>query len=250
MNQGYVKIYRKTLDSRVFQSEGLLKVWLWCLLSANHKGAWVTVKTGKGTTEVWVDSGQFIFGRKSAGKALKMSPSTVWKRMLKLKNMQNLNIDSNTLYSIITIINWETYQGSLNKGDTEGDSEVTAKEHKQECKEGKEIYIAHNADGKCLLKEGIEEVLQVLNDSRSKMLGRNGLRPITSDKSIIARLKDGCSVQEACRIIVTKAQDPYFIENPKYFHPDTLFRKSHWEKYLDEAELLNKKSKGTGNGWI
>ena len=52
--------------------------------------------------------------------------------------MQNLNIESNTLYSIITILNWGTYQGESKKGDIEGDSEGTAKEHKQECKECKE----------------------------------------------------------------------------------------------------------------
>jgi uncharacterized phage protein (TIGR02220 family) len=238
MNQGYIKLYRRLLDSRVFQNEGLLKVWVWCLLRANHKGAWVNVKTGKGAKEVWIEPGQFIFGRKSAARDLRMKPSTVWKRIVKLKNMRNLNIDSNTQYSIITIINWEAYQDSIKKSDIESNSQGTAKEHKQECKECKEVYVHHHGDEKVLLNEGVKEVLQILNDHRSRILGKNHLRPITKTDNIISRLKDGGSVYEACRIIVTKAQDKYFIDNPKYFHPDTLFRKSHWEKYLDEAELM------------
>ena len=72
--------------------------------------------------EAWVDPGQFIFGRESAAKELKMSPSTVWNRIKKLENMRNLDIESDSKYSIITIINWNTYQGREEKGD----SQVTA----------------------------------------------------------------------------------------------------------------------------
>ena len=107
---GWIKLHRKLLDSRVFVNEGLLKTWVWCLLKANHETEWVPVKTGKGTTEVKIEPGQFIFGRKTAAKELKMKLSTVWKRMLKLETTQNLNIQRNTHYSIVCIINWECYQ--------------------------------------------------------------------------------------------------------------------------------------------
>lgn len=141
----YIKLYRKTLDSRVFYNEGLLKVWIWCLLKASYKERWCTIKTGRGTTEIKLLPGQFVFGRKKAAKELRMSPSTVWKRIKKLKNMQNLNIESNTHYSIITIMNWDTYQGIQENGDIEGDRQVTTKEHKQECnKKGKEYISAEN----------------------------------------------------------------------------------------------------------
>ena len=124
MNQGYIKLYRKSLESRVFQNEGFWKIWTWCLLKANHKEKWVKIKTGKGFTEVKVLPGQFIFGRKSAAKELRMKLSTVWKRIKKLENMQNLNIESNTQYSIITLANWGFYQSTEKKGASEG----TAKE--------------------------------------------------------------------------------------------------------------------------
>ena len=129
MNElGYVKLYRKLLFSRAFQNEGLLKVWIWCLLRANHEEAWVSLKIGTGTTEVFVGPGQFIFGRDSAAKELKMAPSTVWKRIKKLKNLGNCDIQSNSHYSIITIINWDTYQDRKKKGDSERNSQGTARE--------------------------------------------------------------------------------------------------------------------------
>jgi len=124
--EGWVKLYRKSIESQVFQNEGLWKIWCWCLLRANHKDSWVPVKTGKGRSTVFVKRGQFIFGRKTAAKELKMKPSTVQKRMQILANMQNLIIQSNTHYSLITIRNYDYYQGNeLN----EVSSKVSTKYH-------------------------------------------------------------------------------------------------------------------------
>ena len=109
-DEGWIKLYRKSIDSQVFQSEGLWKIWTWCLLKANHKDQWVQVKIGKGTTEVFIKRGQFIFGRKTAAKELRMVERTVHKRMLKLKSMRNCDIQSDSHYSIVTILNYDVYQ--------------------------------------------------------------------------------------------------------------------------------------------
>jgi len=108
---GWIKLHRKSVDSQAFQSEGLWKVWTWCLLKANHKDRWVSIRTGRGMTEVFVKRGQFVFGRKTASKELKMKPPTVQKRIVKLKNMQNLITQSDSHFSIITICNYNIYQG-------------------------------------------------------------------------------------------------------------------------------------------
>jgi hypothetical protein len=69
------------------------------------------VKTGKGETEVHIKPGQFIFGRKQAAKELGRHPSTVRDRIDKLKSVQCIDIQTDTHYSIITIRNWDRYQG-------------------------------------------------------------------------------------------------------------------------------------------
>ncbi len=127
--EGWIKLYRKSIDSQVFQSEGLWKVWTWCLLKANHKAAYVPVKTGKGTTEVFLERGQFIFGRKTASKELRMKERTVYDRMLKLGKMENLVIKTNSHYSIISICNYNTYQSQEHDGAT---GNPTGNQHKQE----------------------------------------------------------------------------------------------------------------------
>jgi hypothetical protein len=108
--EGWIKLYRKSIHSQVFQNEGLWKVWTWCLMKANHQDQWTSIRTGRGMTEVFVKRGQFIFGRKTASKELKMKPPTVQKRIVKLKNMQNLITQSNSHFSIISICNYNFYQ--------------------------------------------------------------------------------------------------------------------------------------------
>jgi hypothetical protein len=112
LEEGWIKLFRKSINSQVFQSEGLWKVWTWCLLKANHEDRWIPVKTGRGTTEVFVKRGQFIFGRKTAAKVLKMKGSTIQDRMQKLVNMQNLVTQPVTHFSLVTVSNYELYQGS------------------------------------------------------------------------------------------------------------------------------------------
>jgi len=107
---GWVKLWRQLLKSQVFQNDALLKVWIWCLLKANHAPTWVAVTTGRGTSEIKLEAGQFLFGRKTAAKELKMKPGSVRDRMKKLAKMENLVIQPATHYSVVTICNWETYQ--------------------------------------------------------------------------------------------------------------------------------------------
>jgi hypothetical protein len=88
----WVPLFRKSVDSQVFANEGLWKVWTWCLMKASVKGQWVPIEVGRGTAEVWVGPGEFIFGRYAAAKELNMPPSTVRNRMRKLKLMGNIKI--------------------------------------------------------------------------------------------------------------------------------------------------------------
>lgn len=127
MAGGYIKLFRQSIESQVFQSEGLWKTWCWCLMKASYKEKWISVKTGKGTTEVHLMPGEFVFGRKSAARKLKTKESTIRNRIEKLKNMQNLDTQSTTHYTIIKVLNWSTYQGEENKKDSQKDNQRTTK---------------------------------------------------------------------------------------------------------------------------
>ena len=110
MDNGFILLSRSILDSEVFASQKLLKIWLWCLLKANHKNAFVPLTVGDGETTISIKRGQFIFGRFKAEEELCIDGSTIYKLMKKLEEMGNINISSNNRYSIVTINNYNTYQ--------------------------------------------------------------------------------------------------------------------------------------------
>lgn len=114
MNNGFIALSRTLLESEVFASQKMLKIWIWCLLKANHKSRFVPLKIGKGETAVKVERGQFLFGRFKAEEELFIDGSTIYKIMQKLEQIGNIEIKSSNQYSIITISNYNDYQNINN----------------------------------------------------------------------------------------------------------------------------------------
>lgn len=107
---GYVKLHRKILYSNQFADPIRLKIWIWCLLKANHKKKSVALKTGKGYTTVNVNRGQFVFGRNKASLELDIAGSTIVRHLEKLKAEKAINIKADNQYSVITICKYDDYQ--------------------------------------------------------------------------------------------------------------------------------------------
>jgi len=135
MTRGYVRLWRKIVDDPVFQDANLFKVFAWCLLRATYKPAAVPVKTGRGRTVVSLQPGQFIFGRHSASKDLGMPPSSIRNRLEVMKNLQILDIKPGTHFSIISVINWETYQA-----DDDDDGQATGQAKDNQRTQTRNIY--------------------------------------------------------------------------------------------------------------
>lgn len=107
---GWIKLHRKLLDSKIFGNRNLLQTWIYCLLRANHKENWVSVPKGTGQTEIKLEPGQFIWGRHKASEEMRMKPSTARNCLEKLKKYQKVDIKQDSKYSIITVVNWKEYQ--------------------------------------------------------------------------------------------------------------------------------------------
>src|SRR5690554_5293601 len=120
---GWIKLHRKTLDSKVFQNEKLLKTFVWCLLKASHK----EYEFLHGRQKISLRPGQFITGRKKAGEELDMPPSTAWFYLNLLKADSTIDIKSNNKYSLITLINWGLYQSDGDNFNSNLDSNLDNK---------------------------------------------------------------------------------------------------------------------------
>ena len=110
MHRGFVKLWRKSMDSEIFKDAYLQQLWDWCMMKASWKDDVVTWKTGRGNVLVPIKRGQFVFGRHAAAKALGGNPSTVSRRMEVLSRRGMLGIEPGTHYSIVTVLNYRHYQ--------------------------------------------------------------------------------------------------------------------------------------------
>lgn len=110
---GWIKLHRKLLENPIFSNEKGLKVWIWCLLKANHADQEIYL----GMKKITLKSGQFVFGRESAGGQLKMAYSTVRNWITILKQDSYIDINSTNKYSIVTINKWSDYQLADTKED-------------------------------------------------------------------------------------------------------------------------------------
>jgi len=78
------------------------------------------------------------------------------------------------------------------------------------------------------------EVLEYLNQSIGAQY-----RPADGTlKPIIARLREGYTVQDCILVIEGQKMDPYFLEHPKYYRPSTLFGSQKFASYLQAAPKM------------
>ena len=133
-DKSYIKLFRKLLNSPIFENEKALKIWIWCLLKATHKERLQLV----GQQEVTLQKGQFVFGRKKASEELKMSESTIYKYIKLLEKLQMISVNSNNKFSVVTVEKWEEYQVE----ELKDNNKVTTKEQQSNTnKNVKNIYI-------------------------------------------------------------------------------------------------------------
>jgi len=126
---GWIKLHRKIMDGEIWVNEILFQIFIYCCMRANHTKQWVTITVGKGKRQIMCPRGTFLFGRKAASEKMPhIPPSTIWYNMKRLEKMGMVNIKVDSQYSLVTVINYDVYQGEGEKVDSKVDSRLTAVE--------------------------------------------------------------------------------------------------------------------------
>lgn len=103
---GWIKVHRKILFHPFFQDSELLRLFLYCMAKANHHDGKVLLM-GQGVT---IKRGQFLFGRKKTSQETGIKQSSVYRRMLILKNLEILDIRPNNKFSLVTVHDYDKCQ--------------------------------------------------------------------------------------------------------------------------------------------
>jgi len=121
--KGWIKLHRRILESPVFHDEKLLKIWVACLLKANHKKKSIVFNN----EVIEIQRGQFIFGRIEFAKELNMNSSSVYRRLKLLEKLKKVNIKSNNKFSVLSIVKYNTYQDDTRQSEQQNEQPVNNK---------------------------------------------------------------------------------------------------------------------------
>jgi hypothetical protein len=116
---GWVKLHRRLLKWPWFKNGNILRFFIYCLLKSTHQVYEETV----GFQKVILQPGQFIFGRKKAAQETGLSNKSIrtCTTLLEKENCIKSATHTSNHFSIITILNWDTYQTTENeKGQPSG----------------------------------------------------------------------------------------------------------------------------------
>lgn len=155
---GYIKDYRKELDSAIWMMPPLYhRIWQYLKYKVNHQknkipmrdGSFLTIKPGQHLTSVR-DIAKNI-GWYEGVKWQEPNPKTVTTILKWLETQSMIEIDrgkGNRQYTLITLLNWDSYQQKIFEGnnrETDEEHLVDINKNEKECLNNDQDIAAYNA---------------------------------------------------------------------------------------------------------
>lgn len=232
---GYVKIYRSMLNWEWYQNPNTMRVFLHCLMKANHKD-------GK-FQGVEVPRGCFISSENIIAKELKLSRQNVRTALKHLISTQELTKEltkglakvGGAECTLFKVKKYDLYQ-MVNQGINQG-SNLTLTTNNNNKELNNNIYSREK--GQKTPSSEVIEVVEYLN----KVTGSN-YKPTTQEtmRKINGRLKD-YSVEDLKKVIDYKHEQWKGTDFAMYLRPKTLFSESKFESYLQDANIKQQEQK-------
>lgn len=134
MERGYVKLWRKALDSGLLQNGPAWQLCGYLLLKASHKSR----KCIFGGVVCDLQAGEAVFGRSKAANDLCLSEQQIRTALNLLKKMEILTTRATNKFTVISFVNWGKYQDEQPAANQQDNTQSTSTQptlnHIQECK--------------------------------------------------------------------------------------------------------------------
>ena len=123
--EGWIKLHRRILENPIVcKDSDYLSVWIYLLLKATHNGRYELFKGEK----ILLNPGQLITGRKVIASKFGISESKVFRILKSFKSEQQIEQQTSSKNSLITILNWGLYQESEHQNEQQLNSKRTTTE--------------------------------------------------------------------------------------------------------------------------
>jgi hypothetical protein len=115
---GWIKLYRKFCEWEWFNISEMVHLFIYLLINANHEtGNWRGIE---------IKRGQILTGLNSLHEKTKISIQTLRTCLKRLEETKEINTQITNKYRIITICNYESYQGIENDTNKQPNKQLTS----------------------------------------------------------------------------------------------------------------------------
>lgn len=254
MKIGFIKLYRESEDNFLYFSEAFTKWQAWqdLLLLANYQAGSFNVRGNV----VKLEPGQLGYSILTLSKRWKWSRGKVERFLKLLKNERQIEQQTNSVTTLITIVNWQKYQCEACESETQRapnratdgqqtDINNNIKNIKNNTKSNN-LYgelASPTSPGVPSFRKRCEKFISRFNSIRI-VNGKPSRFQVTAavEVSLKARLEK-YKPDEILQALTNAMKDPYHIEtNFKYITPEFILREQKIEKFLNQIEPAPKKS--------
>lgn len=238
---GFIKLFRQFKEWEWYSNNNVKSLFIHCLLSANFKD-----KKWQGTI---IKRGQFVTSLSNLADELGLTAQNIRTALEKLTKTGELTKQSTSIYTVITVCKYDSYQVLEDEDNTDTNTVVTNdqqtsnkrvtndqqqlkkdKKDKNVKKDKNNIYISPYLEVANFFKDYTGKQI-VIKNTDSQIMNQGKF------KILIPRLKEGATVEQ-CKDIIKLKYKQWGSDNymKQYLTFDTLFGKKNFEKYLDELQ--------------
>ena len=134
MNNGFVKLHRCLKETLIFSDSQAVHLWVYLLLSVNHKPKDVMLSGSK----KHIEAGSFICSRNTISLATGINESKIQRLLKALESEQMIEQQMNSKYRMISITNWQKYQTGEQVTEQQMNNKRTADEQQMNTNKNEE----------------------------------------------------------------------------------------------------------------
>ena len=181
---GYIKLFRQMTEWEWYKDANTKAVFLHLLLMANHAPArWRGIE---------IQRGQHLTSIKQLAKETGLTVQNVRTSLNHLKSTREVTWKVTSRWTLITVENYEKYQGDLSEGNKV--SNKVSNKVLTRCQQGANKVLTtnkNNKEGERMIKN--EEKGEASEQRQTTHLYRNGVTPLTHEESeaIMRALRGG-----------------------------------------------------------
>ena len=142
--QGWIKLHRKLMQTSFYRDSETVHLAIHLLLKANHCDVDIIFNN----EAITIKRGSLITGRQALSRETGIHESTIYRKLKVLEKVGFSNTTSNNKFSIITILNYSTYNSNDNATEQQAEQPVNNKrtqtrmyKNEKNVKKQKEITI-------------------------------------------------------------------------------------------------------------